>query len=243
MTAAGSIFSISAIAPRFMTSGYGSAPSSTEKSGPMSRPSLMPDSVPPNWPSFTVPKRVTSWPPGRGSVRKTKPSYSYTVSGSRPSYTRTSKPSCTTASSSATVVSSMKGDGIASLVDTTGEVLVDPGPDQLVQRETVAAGGLERAARPVRDLEGSHRRPPAAPELGERGIEVVAAVDENRPLAVEVAGEQYVGTVAEPDPGHHRSHPPNPEDQLAAEDVRVVGLVLDHVGARDVEEVQAREHP
>ena len=45
---------ISSMAPRFMTSGYGSAPGSVRKIGPTSRPSMTPHSSSPKCTSLTV---------------------------------------------------------------------------------------------------------------------------------------------------------------------------------------------
>src|SRR4051794_9100130 len=131
-----------------------------------------------------------------------------------------SNPSCTTASSSATVVSSIsmkipawpmlraagevdltRGVGrnpVASggFVDAAGEVRVDSRPYELVEREAVTTRSLEGATRAMRDLEGADRFPAAALQLGERRIEVVDPVHQHGPLAMEVPGQEDIGPVS-----------------------------------------------
>ena len=75
---------ISAMAPRFISSGYGSSPGPTENTGPSGMPSMIPHTSSPKCTSFTV-ATVANRSPRRGSVRNEKPSISWSVSGSSPS--------------------------------------------------------------------------------------------------------------------------------------------------------------
>ncbi len=108
MTAAGATAAISATAPWFIVSGYGSSSTSTRWTGPSVRSSMRPASISPKCRSFTVATRHNSSPGGRGNVRTVMPASSCSVSGSSPSKRIARAPSWITTRSSATVVTSMR---------------------------------------------------------------------------------------------------------------------------------------
>src|SRR5436309_11742228 len=75
-------------------------------------------------------------------------------------------------------------------VGTTGEVIGDARPRQLVHGEPVAPRRLERGAGSLRDLEGSWPFPARSLQAFDRPAEIGDAVHEDRPVALEVVGQQ-----------------------------------------------------
>ena len=88
--------------------------------------------------------------------------------------------------------------------------------------------------------ECSRRQP--RPSSRERRPELGHPVDEDRPISLEVVGQQDEGRVlGEPDGGDPRPHRIDREHHFAAEDLAEEREIFGHVTARHVQEVEAFE--
>ena len=110
---------------------------------------------------------------------------------------------------------------------------------RLVYRDPLSRGSLKLAARSRRDTE---LRGVLGTESGLRGRKIRHAVDQHRPLALEMIGEQQGGwTLAEAHHRHARAERLNPPGDLCAErTLEVLGLGRD-IARRRIEEVEAPE--
>jgi deazaflavin-dependent oxidoreductase (nitroreductase family) len=131
--------------------------------------------------------------------------------------------------------------GSRSIVAAAFQVGTHLRPRLLVHREAMARRRSERGARPLRDLECVLGHPAAPFEIRERRIEIRHAVDRDRPLSVEVIGEEDEWTLLVETEGCHTSpvRLDREDDERAQtlERLHVRGDVL----ARRVEEVEALE--
>src|SRR5207247_1473656 len=122
------------------------------------------------------------------------------------------------------------------------EVVGRAGARELVQRDALAAGRGERAARAVGDLEARFARPAARLHVAERRLEVGHAVHQDRLVAVEVVGQQDERrVVAHRDRRDPRAHALDGEHEPAAQHVGEEHHVAPDVVAGRVQEVELLE--
>jgi hypothetical protein len=132
---------------------------------------------------------------------------------------------------------------MCSEVPSTRQALWNGRSRELVQRDALRAGVDQLDAWAVRDLEPGTDLDTALTELHHGLLEILDAVDEDRPLSLKMSSQQHrrrVGVQA-----HHRHPRPerlDREDQLATQ---AGGEMLDvprYVAAWKVDELQAAEH-
>src|SRR3954467_3169088 len=127
-------------------------------------------------------------------------------------------------------------------VAAADQPLLHLGPRELVERQSVAFGRAELAARPVRDAEHRRTLPTAGLEIGHRRLEVIDPVDEYRPFAAQMPGEQDRRRFrGEAQHGHARAEGLDRKDQFGAEDLDEMLDLRGDVLAGEVEKVQRRE--
>ncbi len=122
------------------------------------------------------------------------------------------------------------------------KALDDQGPAGLVDRDALAAWGTERACRAHRQFQGPAALPATTLERCHGGIQILDAIDEDRAISVEVAGEQDARrTRCQLDHGDARAHPVDCEDSATAQDVREPRRIRFGIAAGHVHVVQSFE--
>src|SRR5688572_18007932 len=114
---------------------------------------------------------------------------------------------------------------------------------ELVDRQPVPARRGERADRPLGDLQPRSLLPTAGLELRDGCLQVCYSVDEHRPVALQVVGEDELrGTVGKLQQRDAGAHALDGEHDARAEHLLEVILLSGNITARAVDIVEPLEH-